>query len=160
MTLASELTLEDVFFIKYKDEEGMHLTVLGINEQYPRDALYKPPHFIAMYYERICFEAMGGKITNMEFYIENARFDYVSELGGQKVLIEVKHGFEEYPSELTRQADEYLGIAKNKNAILMYRFYNEPESEGAKVLLEHIKELYKSNKGVLRIFIKGVEWTG
>jgi hypothetical protein len=42
----------------------------------------------------------------------------------------------------------------------MYRFYDEPESEGAKILLEHLKELYKSDKGVLRIFIKGVEWTG
>jgi hypothetical protein len=96
----------------------------------------------------------------MEFYIENARFDYVGELGGQKVLIEVKHGFEEYPSELTRQADEYLGIAKNKNATLMYRFYNELQSPNAKALFEYLKELYKSNKDILRIYVKGVEWAG
>jgi len=155
-----DIMLKDVFFIRNKDEEGVHLTVLGINEQYPRDALYKPPHFIAMYYERVRFEAMGGKITNMEFYIGNARFDYEGELRGQRILIEVKHGYEKDPSDLIRQADEYLSVARNENAILMYRFCDEPQSEGAKALFQYLKDLRKSNKDVVWIFVKGVEWEG
>jgi hypothetical protein len=30
----------------------------------------------------------------------------------------------------------------------------------AKAFFKHLKELYKSNRDVLKIFIKGVEWTG
>jgi len=42
----------------------------------------------------------------------------------------------------------------------MYRFYDEPQSPNAEALFVHLKELYKSNRDVLKIFIKGVEWTG
>jgi len=42
----------------------------------------------------------------------------------------------------------------------MYRFYDEPQSPNAKALFEYLKELYRNNKDILRIFIKGMEWTG
>jgi hypothetical protein len=60
---------------------------------------------------------------------------------------------------LKTQADEYLSIAKEENAILMYCLYDEPQSPNAKALFEYLKELYKSNRDV-KIFIKGVEWKG
>jgi hypothetical protein len=54
----------------------------------------------------------------------------------------------------------HIAIKKRENAILMYCFYDEPQSPNAKAFFEYLKKLYKSDKGMLRIFIKGVEWTG
>jgi hypothetical protein len=42
----------------------------------------------------------------------------------------------------------------------MYCLYDEPQSLNAKALFEYLKELYKSNRDVLKIFVKGAEWTG
>jgi hypothetical protein len=42
----------------------------------------------------------------------------------------------------------------------MYRFYDEPQFPNAKALFEYLKELHKSNKDILRIYVKGVEWAG
>jgi len=165
----SSVTLKDVLIMKYKDAEGEHLTIRGINEKVPKSALDKPEHFIAMYYEKMRFEEMGGKITNVEYPHEvytNCIFDYVGEWKGYKTYVEVKHGYEGgSDEELKNQANKYLSVvkeevAKGVNAILMYRFYDEPQSLNAKALFEYLKELYKSNRDVLKIFIKGVEWTG
>jgi len=157
----SSVTLKDVLIMKYKDAEGEHLTIRGINEKVPKSALDKPGHFIAMYYEKMRFEEMGGKITEVEHKYKGSFFDYIGEWKGYKVYIEVKHGYEsDLLERLKAQADEYLNIAKEENAILMYRFYDEPQSPNAKALFEYLKELYKSNRDVLKIFIKGVEWTG
>lgn len=99
----------------------------------------------------------------MEHSIDGKEFDYVGKLGEQEVLIEVKHGYEGGSlDELKDQARIYLEISKKRNAILMYRFYDEPSSANAKALLEYLKELkgIEENKSVLRIFIRGVEWVG
>jgi len=94
----------------------------------------------------------------MEHYIEDVKIDYVGELEEREVLIEVKHGYESGSfKDLKAQADTYLDIAKKRNAILMYRFYDEPQSPGAKALFEYLKELQKSNEAVLRIFVGGIE---
>jgi len=165
----SSVTLKDVLIVKYKDAEGEHLTIRGINEKVLDKALDKPEHFIAMYYEKMRFESEGGRITEVEYQHEvykNCIFDYVGEWKGYKMYVEVKHGYEGGSAEeLKNQVNKYLSVVKEEvvkgvNAILMYRFYDEPQSPSAKALFEHLKELYKNNKSVLRIFVKGVEWTG
>jgi len=164
----SRIALEDVLIIKYRDQDGEHLTIRGINEKVPRRVFDAPEHFIAMYYEKMHFEGMGGKIVDIEpeYPDEGVRFDYLDELGEQIVFTEVKHGYEEGSlDDLIKQANKYLNFVRDKvtrgmNAILMYRFYDEPQSPNAKAFFKHLKELYKSNRDVLKIFIKGVEWTG
>ena len=45
---------------------------------------------------------------------------------------------------LKTQADEYLSIAKEENAILMYCLYDEPQSPNAKALFEILKSFIKA----------------
>jgi hypothetical protein len=61
---------------------------------------------------------------------------------------------------LNKDADVYLYIAEKEGRVLMYRFYDEPQSENAIGLFNYLKELSKEHPGRLRIFIKGVEWKG
>lgn len=72
------------------------------------------------------FESEGGRIIKMEEEVDSKRIDYLGELQGETVMIEVKHGYETVLFEvLPKQADDYLAIAKSRGWILTYHFYNE-----------------------------------
>lgn len=80
---------------------------------------------------------------------------------GDEAILEVKHGYEKGDLEdLKKDSDIYLYIAEKNGWVLMYRFYDEPQSENAIGLFNYFKELSKEHPGKLRIFIKGVEWKG
>ncbi len=61
---------------------------------------------------------------------------------GEKVIIEVKHGYETGDLEdLKKDADVYLYIAEKEGWVLMYRFYDEPQSENAIGSFNYLKEI-------------------
>ncbi len=172
--LGEEKSLKNILIFWYKEGDELYTHALSLTDPYTTAKdLRDVKHTIAKY---SCIRSLGSmsiKITDNE-YKENLTpgeravtrrefviFDFIGEMNEgdmtKKVVIEVKHGYEEDP-ELIKNADLYCLVTRNRNWVLIYYFLNEPQTGAARDLLNHLKKLVGEYSGSLRIYIEGRGW--
>ncbi|MEM3028891.1 MAG: hypothetical protein QXW09_02020 [Thermoproteota archaeon] len=172
--ILGEDKVKNILVLWCKEGNELNIHALSLTDSYiTAKDLRDVKHTVAKYSCIRSFKNIGIKVTGAEFIVdlnENEKiktgrkkviFDFIGEMDDgevtKTVAIEVKHGYEEEP-DLTRDADSYVLIAQDRRWVMVYYFFDEPQTGATKNLLNHLIELTRKYPGGLRIYIEGKGW--